>query len=150
MIDFRLKSLKENMPGLIFEFAIPPFKDYCWNETSKYLAENAFNFIESIIYNNLPKYQNHGHWGKTEVNKKQWFLIKSSLIKLKQKLDHSLNLIELEHDLYDFKFIFDNDLQEMTNNFYKYKSSFSQMIGDFITWIDDNIQKYGSIYILGI
>ncbi|MFQ0994897.1 hypothetical protein ACGH6Q_07720 [Gilliamella sp. BG2] len=91
-----------------------------------------------------------GIGGKTEVNKKQWFLIKSSLIKLKQKLDHSLNLIELEHDLYDFKFIFDNDLQEMTNNFYKYKSFFSQMIGDFITWIDDNIQKYGSIYILGI
>ncbi|MWP73669.1 hypothetical protein GQ594_08350 [Gilliamella sp. Pra-s52] len=71
------------MPGLIFEFAIAPFQDYSWNKASKYLTENAFNFIESIIYNNVPKYQNYGHWGKTEVNKEQRLLIKSALIKIK-------------------------------------------------------------------
>ncbi|MWP50103.1 MULTISPECIES: hypothetical protein [unclassified Gilliamella] len=138
------------MEGLIFEFAIPPFKGDVRSETSKYLAENAFGFIESIIYNNVPNYQNYGHWGITEVNKEQWFLIKSALIKLKQKVDKSAKLIELKNDLFDFKFIFDDDLQEVTKNFSKYKSFFSQMISDFITWIDENIHKHGSIYILGI
>ncbi|WP_239373022.1 hypothetical protein [Snodgrassella gandavensis] len=151
MINFTLQSLEKGLPGLTFEFAIPATKDNAWSETSKYLAESAFCFIEGIIYNNVSKYQNYGHWGTTEVNKKQWFSIKSELIKLKYKVDHSQKLNELKHDLFDFKFIFDDDdLQEMTKNFSQYKLPLSQMISDFITWIDGNIQKYGSIYILGI
>ncbi|AZS49896.1 hypothetical protein DM558_03485 [Entomomonas moraniae] len=150
MINFNLQSYDENMYGLVFEFATPPFKDNVWNMTSKYLTEGAFCFIEGIIYNNVPKYQNFGHWGKTEIDKEQWSLIKSALLILKSKVDHAKNLRELKPDLFDFKFISDDYLQEMAKKFSKSQPPFSQMISDFITWADENIQKYGSIYILGI
>lgn len=150
MINFKLQSFDENMYGLIFEFATPPFKDKAWSVTSKYLTEGAFCFIEGIIYNHVSKYQNFGHWGKTEVNKEQWSFIKSALLILKSKVDHAQNLREIKPDLFDFKFIMDEYLQEMAKKFSKSKPLFSQMISDFIAWIDENIQKFGSIYILGI
>lgn len=150
MINFNLQSYDEGIYGLIFEFATPPFKDKVWNVTSKYLTEGAFCFIEGIIYNYVPKYQNYGHWGTTEINREQWLLIKSALLILKSKVDHVQNLRELKPDLFDFKFIYEDYLQEMAKKFSTFKPLFSQMISDFITWVDDNIQKYGSIYILGI
>lgn len=63
----------------------------------------------------------------------------------------ALNLIELRDDLFDFAFIFDKSWQkEMSKNFLKYKLGFSQMISDLIIWIDKNMQKYRSLYILGV
>ncbi|OCG15546.1 hypothetical protein A9G09_04140 [Gilliamella sp. wkB292] len=61
------------------------------------------------------------------------------------------NLIELRDDLFDFAFIFDKSWQkEMSKNFLKYKLNFSQIISDLIIWIDENMQKYRSLYILGV
>lgn len=58
------------------------------------------------------------------------------------------NFTELQDDLFDFAFIFDKTWQkEMSKNFLKYKLSFSQMISDLIIWIDENMQKYSSLYI---
>ncbi len=88
--------------------------------------------------------------GKTEINKGQWSLIKSALLILKSKVDHARNLRERKPDLFNFKFIRDDYLQEMAKKFSKSQPLFSKMISDFITWIDENIQKYGSIYILRI
>lgn len=151
MINFKLRSLESEMEGLNFEFAPPPFKNTHWNATSKYLAESAFSFIEGIIYYNVPNYQNFGHWGATQVTQQQWLLIKPQLFTLKQKVTKAQNFTELRDDLFDFAFIFDKTWQkEMSKNFLKYKLSFSQMISDLIIWIDENMQKYSSLYILGV
>ncbi|OCL18725.1 hypothetical protein [Gilliamella sp. wkB171] len=139
------------MGGLVFEFTTPPFKNTHWNATSKYLAESAFSFIEGIIYYNVSNYQNFGNWGVTQVTLQQWLLIKPQLFKLKQKVINAQNLTEQQDDLFDFAFIFDKSWQkEMSKNFLKYKLGFSQMISDLIIWIDKNMQKYRSLYILGV
>lgn len=151
MINFNLRTYEKGINGLFFEFALPPFKDSCWHKTSRYLSESAFSFIENIIFHNVPNYQNYGHWGTTEISKRQWLLIRSALLLLQYKLENVKNLYELKPDLSNFKFVFDKFwLKDMVDNFPQYKITFSKMISDLCTWIDENIQKYGAIYILGI
>ncbi|MGE9658201.1 hypothetical protein ACQP6C_06860 [Snodgrassella alvi] len=157
MINFNLQSYYKNIGGLIFEFAIPPNKkalrSTTRSTTSKYLTEGAFSFIEGIIYEYVPKYGEYGHWGITEVNTEQWLLIKPALLRLKTRVDQAQNLKELKSDLFDFRFVCmleDDYLKETAHKFSKSKPLLSQMIIDFIAWIDVNIQKCGSFYIMGI
>lgn len=150
MINFNLHSFYEGIHGLIFEFALPPNKDEVWSKTSKYLTEGAFYFIEGFISEHVPKYKEFGHWGITDVNKEQWLFIKPQLLLLKDKVDAAQNLEEINHDLLNFGHIFEEYLEDMINGFSIYKPLFSKMISDFITWIDDSMEEYGEIYILGV
>ncbi|MGW8956951.1 hypothetical protein [Paenibacillus sp. NPDC055715] len=136
---------KEELEGTCYIEILPGrYLGQCWNDTSIFLTEEVFGFIEKSIESEYPTYD---HYAFNEIQKEVWWRILGRLERVINLLEghHKMNTLK-EHIGFFFGCSKDEFIKDYENNIEKLR----ELINEFQTWIKEQLKSQNYISVLGI
>ncbi len=142
MIDYEFKKLDAVNSGLTMEL-YPGKRDYPLNENSIYVTENAFGFVEPLIWKSFGKYS---HWGRNSIERDLWLVINSDIRRVAVSLENSTN----PEEIFELRFMCDEVRDEYVKTFPQSKLDLLKFMNALTNWISTELTRNSFITVFGI
>ena len=123
-----------------FEFLPGKYENKCWGEYSAYLTEDSLVLIEELLIQVNPYYD---HYSVTEFSSRQINQFTEELAKA---------IAKIEMDKYSIaSTIFSDDyIKKLNKNLRAKKNEVIELVTDLKNWMEQMIQAYDTITVIGI
>jgi hypothetical protein len=144
-INLKLMQGREYLRGTVYFELLPgPYRKKCWNDESVYLTEEAFAFLETIIFRHESSYD---HYAFIDVPSETWRKIIHDLKLLREKLASANDFTALSVDLEDLS---PRTIKSFTAEFAEHQRDLEIMLKELIGWLEKTLIAISTIAILGI
>jgi hypothetical protein len=139
-----IRQLSELDGGEFLEIFPGPYKGRSWNEQSVYVEDRAFSLFEGLVKRHADNFDNRAN---TQISKEQWESIINDLEALSSALAKSSCIEDLKGHV-SFR---DATISgEFAADFQGNKAKLLSLIGDWKTWLRQELDNQTVISILGI
>src|SRR5262245_44510211 len=145
MEPIRLIRDRRELKGTVyFEFLPGPYKGQCWNESSVFLAEEVFGFIDPLISRH---YHGEYYYSFSTIASGLWIGIASDLRNVSDALRKAKEFADVREQL---GFAFSNTEAEFAAAFSGNKESLARLAAELASWIEEQIAEREPISLLGL
>ena len=134
------------MGGLHMGQSAGPYQRSSSRERGVYLAEHAFFFVEGSVLRHSPRYRNYGHWGITEIHRKEWNLILRDLVLIAERASKTLT----PEDFREVTGISERLEGLICGSFPASRDSLAEMLDDLSEWVREALLTIECVCVLGI
>ncbi|QDV54004.1 hypothetical protein Enr17x_60870 [Gimesia fumaroli] len=127
-----------------FEILPGRFLGQFWNLQSVYFEEQHFSFIEFFLLRRCPKYD---HYAFTDINQTLWEEILNDLQQLRKNIQQR-SQGSISQD--DFSLMISSGNIQFPKEKPESMTALSNMLNDFIKWVQDTLKSHDSIAVLGL
>ncbi|WP_068505814.1 hypothetical protein [Paenibacillus kribbensis] len=136
---------KEELEGTCYIEILPGrYLGQCWSDTSIFLTEELFGFIEKSVES---EHSTYDHYAFNEIQKETWWSILG-------RLERVINLLEGQPKMNTLKehigFYFGYSENEFKKDYENNIEKLRELIKEFQTWIKEQLRSQDYISILGI
>jgi hypothetical protein len=127
-----------------FEFLPGRYNEKCWRDSSVFLDEEAFGFIEPAFVRLLPDYD---HYSYVAIQRPRWSPILAELDRLTRLLNSDPSDLQLAENLGFFSRVTqENFFGDRTRNVGDVRA----MIASLAAWLRETLRTYDCVSLLGL
>ena len=147
MIDFDLKTVDQKIGGLNMGLCPGAFTGKESLQSTVYVAESAFSFLEPSIRKHSPAFARaYSHWGVTEILRPEW----QNIIQDWERVRGNLAAAKTAQDLGSFCVIPRELENEFEERFEAGKTGLLNLLDQLIDWLRVTLSTHDQVSVLGI
>ncbi len=142
--DVRLLRSVSELRGTCYIELLPGhYRGTCWTSESVFLTEEAFGFIEPIVYRHMPAYD---HYAFTEILKSVW----GHIIVDVRGVTERLGVARTPRDLPELGYFFETTRTNFERDLGLNCVTLARTLRELTEWVVDTLERNDCVSVLGV